>query len=87
MRPLHLSPCFEGRVGVEVATATSTPGECFTAAHRNTPIPEVSQLPDPTDPEYLERPSGRGLLLMRAFTDDVRYNSKGNQVTLVKKRA
>ena len=34
---------------------------------------------------YLERPSGRGLLLMRAFTDEVRYNAAGNQVTLVKK--
>ncbi len=48
---------------------------------------DVSKLPDPTDPEYLERPSGRGILLMRAFTDDVRYNPTGNQVTLVKKRA
>ena len=48
---------------------------------------DVSKLPDPTDPEYLERPSGRGLLLMRAFLDDVQYNSVGNQVTLVKRRS
>jgi CheY-like chemotaxis protein/anti-sigma regulatory factor (Ser/Thr protein kinase) len=48
---------------------------------------DVSSLPDPTDLEFLERPSGRGLLLMRAFMDDVRYNASGNQVTLVKNRA
>jgi anti-sigma regulatory factor (Ser/Thr protein kinase) len=44
-------------------------------------------LPDPTDPENLEKASGRGILLMRAFMDDVSYNSTGNTVTLVKRRA
>ena len=46
----------------------------------------VSSLPDPTSPEYLERPSGRGVLLMRTFMDHVTYNERGNQVTLVKLR-
>ena len=45
---------------------------------------DQSQLPDPTDPEYLDRPYGRGLLLMRAFTDAVSFNETGNEVTLVK---
>ena len=44
----------------------------------------MSQLPDPTDPEYLDRPHGRGLLLMRTFADVVRFNDVGNEVTLVK---
>ena len=44
------------------------------------------ELPDPTDPTNLERPSGRGLLLMRTFMDDVSYNDDGNQVTLIKRR-
>lgn len=44
-------------------------------------------LPDPTDPAMLDRPCGRGLLLMRAFMDDVRFNEQGNQVTLVKHRS
>lgn len=48
---------------------------------------DVTALPDPTTPEFLERPSGRGLLLMRAFTDDVRYNATGTRVTLVKRYA
>jgi CheY-like chemotaxis protein len=46
---------------------------------------DVSSLPDPRDPRYLERPHGRGLLLMRTFLDEVRYNKTGNEVTLVKR--
>jgi anti-sigma regulatory factor (Ser/Thr protein kinase) len=42
------------------------------------------KVPDPTDPENLERESGRGLLLMRSFMDSVAYNPTGNEVTLVK---
>ncbi len=45
---------------------------------------DVDALPDPTAPEFLERPSGRGLLLMRAFMDDVRYSAGGTRVKLVK---
>ncbi len=48
---------------------------------------DPSTLPDPTDPENLDRPSGRGVMLMRAFMDEVRYNATGNEVTLVRKRA
>jgi CheY-like chemotaxis protein/anti-sigma regulatory factor (Ser/Thr protein kinase) len=43
-------------------------------------------LPDPTDPANLERPSGRGLLLMRTFMDQVHFNEIGNQVTLIKRQ-
>jgi CheY-like chemotaxis protein len=41
-------------------------------------------LPDPTDPANLEKVSGRGVLLMRSFMDEVTYNAEGNQVTMVK---
>lgn len=44
----------------------------------------VADLPDPTDPMNLLKPSGRGVLLMRAFMDEVHYNAKGNEVRLVK---
>lgn len=43
-------------------------------------------LPDPTDPANLDRPCGRGILLMRTFTDDVRYNDSGNEVVMFKRR-
>jgi CheY-like chemotaxis protein len=46
---------------------------------------DPSTLPDPTDPANLERASGRGLLLIRTFMDDVSYNSQGNAITMVKR--
>jgi CheY-like chemotaxis protein/anti-sigma regulatory factor (Ser/Thr protein kinase) len=45
----------------------------------------VAALPDPRDPSNLEKASGRGVLLIRMFMDDVTYNASGNQVTLVKR--
>ena len=44
-------------------------------------------VPDPLAPENLERPCGRGLLLMRAYLTWVRYNDRGNAVTLCKDRS
>ncbi len=43
-------------------------------------------LPDPTADDWLERPSGRGILLMRSFMDEVDYHDHGRQVVLVKHR-
>lgn len=48
---------------------------------------DYRKLPDPRDPINLDRPSGRGLLLMRTFMDDVVFNESGNQVTLIKRRS
>ncbi len=47
---------------------------------------DPSKLPDPTDPENMERASGRGLLLIRSFMDVVSHNQTGNEITLVKRR-
>ncbi len=47
---------------------------------------DVSKLPDPTDPENMARAHGRGVLLIRTFMDEIKYNAKGNQVTLVKRK-
>jgi len=46
---------------------------------------DLATVPDPTDPANLDRPSGRGLLLIQMFMDDVRFNEKGNQITLIKR--
>lgn len=48
---------------------------------------DQSALPDPTNPANMEKITGRGVLLMRSFMDEVRYNDRGNEVTLIKKRA
>jgi CheY-like chemotaxis protein len=42
-------------------------------------------LPDPTDPANLEKVSGRGLLLIRTFMDEVSHNKKGNEITMIKR--
>jgi len=39
-------------------------------------------VPDPTAIENLERPCGRGLLLMRGFMTEVAYHGKGNCVSM-----
>jgi CheY-like chemotaxis protein len=48
---------------------------------------DPNKLPDPTDPENIEKVSGRGLLLMRTFMDEVNFNATGNQVTMIKRGA
>ena len=47
---------------------------------------DPSRLPDPTDPDRLEAPGGRGVMLIRAFMDKVQYNQTGNSVVLEKHR-
>lgn len=39
-------------------------------------------VPDPRNPDLLEVPGGRGLLLMRAYMHEVSHNDKGNRVTM-----
>jgi CheY-like chemotaxis protein len=46
---------------------------------------DPSTLPDPTDPANVEKVTGRGLLLIRTFMDEVRHNKEGNEITMVKR--
>jgi len=46
---------------------------------------DLSTLPDPTDPANLDKISGRGLLLIRTFMDEVNHNQSGNEITMVKR--
>lgn len=48
---------------------------------------DPSTLPDPTDPENLLRASGRGIMLIRTFMDEVQFNDVGNQITMIKRLA
>ena len=47
----------------------------------------LADVPDPTDDENLEAPSGRGIMLMRSFMSFVEYNEKGNRVVMEKHQA
>ena len=43
------------------------------------------RVPDPTAPENLERPCGRGIMLMEAYMNEVRWNETGNLIEMVKR--
>ena len=48
---------------------------------------DVASIPNPEDPTSLEQQSGRGLVLLQTFMDEVEYNETGNEVRLLKRRA
>ena len=47
---------------------------------------DPDSLPDPTTPNHLGCPGGRGVLLMRAFMSHVEFRNHGNHVVLEKVR-
>lgn len=47
---------------------------------------DVGDVPDPTAPENLERPCGRGVHLIRHFMSSVDYVGKGNEIAMSKLR-
>lgn len=44
-------------------------------------------LPDPTHPEQLSNPDGRGIFLIQRLVDEVRFNDKGNAICMILRRA
>jgi serine/threonine-protein kinase RsbW len=47
---------------------------------------DPADVPDPTAIENLERPCGRGLMLMRYYMTEVSFSSTGNSVSMSKLR-
>lgn len=58
---------------VRVALRVTDQGEGF----------DPTGIPDPTLPDNVHRPGGRGLFLIRQLMDEVEYNDRGNAVRLV----
>ncbi len=46
---------------------------------------DVQSIPDPRNPENLFKTSGRGVLFIYNIMDEVKYNERGNRLTMVKK--
>jgi len=46
---------------------------------------DPSEIPDPTRPENRLRASGRGILLIRSFMDEVRFERGGSEIRMKKK--
>ncbi|KOF04544.1 serine/threonine protein kinase [Roseivirga seohaensis] len=42
----------------------------------------INNLPDPTAPENLAKPGGRGIFLMKHLADEVAFNDNGQEVKL-----
>jgi anti-sigma regulatory factor (Ser/Thr protein kinase)/CheY-like chemotaxis protein len=78
------SPYRERKVTVK---ASFSPEQAYFIITDQGPGFDPNSLPDPTDPENIELASGRGLLLIRTFMDEVRHNAIGNQITMLKKRS
>lgn len=55
---------------------------CFLVSD-NGPGFDHRNLPDPTAPENIEKENGRGVFLMRNLADEVEFNDRGNEVTVV----
>jgi CheY-like chemotaxis protein len=76
------SPHRDRRVHVK---ATMTPSEAVFVIRDEGPGFNPETIPDPTAPANVSKASGRGILLMRTFVDDMHYNATGNELTLVKR--
>jgi serine/threonine-protein kinase RsbW len=46
---------------------------------------DLESIPDPRNPENLFKTSGRGVLFIYNIMDEVKYNERGNRLTMVKK--
>lgn len=74
-------PYKDRRVHVQI---TITPASAVYEVRDEGPGFNPAALADPTAPEQMERASGRGLLLIRSFMDEVRHNRRGNLIRMVK---
>ncbi|QEG02437.1 Chemotaxis protein CheY [Stieleria maiorica] len=46
---------------------------------------DTSKVPDRVDADLFAAESGKGLVLMKSFADELRFNDIGNEVTMIKK--
>lgn len=69
---------------VRVSAEVSTKEARFTVEDEGEGF-DVNAIPDPRDPENLFRASGRGVLIIHNVMDEVKYNERGNRLTMVKR--
>ena len=46
----------------------------------------IAEIPDPRDPQNLFKTSGRGVLFIYNIMDEVKYNERGNRLTMIKRK-
>jgi serine/threonine-protein kinase RsbW len=75
---------FDANKLVRVTAEVSTKEARFTVEDEGEGF-DVNAIPDPRDPQNLFKASGRGVLFIYNIMDEVKYNDRGNRLTMVKK--
>jgi serine/threonine-protein kinase RsbW len=77
---------YDRKKSITVSADVGSDQTAITIADQGTGF-DPAVVPDPTVDENLEKPCGRGIMLMRAYMDEVAFNQRGNVVRLVKHRS
>jgi serine/threonine-protein kinase RsbW len=75
---------FDANKLVRICAEVSTNEARFTVEDEGDGF-DVNAIPDPLDPQNLFKPSGRGVLFIYNIMDEVKYNQRGNRLTMVKR--
>jgi serine/threonine-protein kinase RsbW len=75
---------FDAEKNVRVSAEVSPKEARFTVEDEGEGF-DVNSIPDPTNPENLFKTSGRGVLFIYNIMDEVKYNERGNRLTMIKK--
>jgi serine/threonine-protein kinase RsbW len=75
---------FDAQKNVKITADVSTKEARFTIEDEGEGF-DVTAIPDPCDPENLFKTSGRGVLFIYNIMDEVKYNERGNRLTMIKK--
>jgi serine/threonine-protein kinase RsbW len=75
---------FDAGKNIKITAEVSTKEARFTIEDEGEGF-DVTAIPDPCDPENLFKTSGRGVLFIYNIMDEVKYNERGNRLTMIKK--
>ncbi|MDQ3800662.1 MAG: ATP-binding protein [Acidobacteriota bacterium] len=75
---------FDARKNIKITADVSVKEARFTIEDEGEGF-DVTAIPDPCDPENLFKTSGRGVLFIYNIMDEVKYNERGNRLTMIKK--
>ena len=75
---------FDAKKNVKITAEVSTKEALFTIEDEGEGF-DVNAIPNPCDPENLFKTSGRGVLFIYNIMDEVKYNERGNRLTMIKK--
>ena len=71
----------DSKKNVSLSLAVSEEVLTFTISDEG-PGFDFSDLPDPTAPDNIDKPGGRGIFLMKHLCDEVAFNNDGREVVL-----